>query len=261
MGAYKDLTNQKFGKLVCEKDVGRTKNGNVLWKCKCECGNYTVVNSSSLKTGNTKSCGCILNKRLENFGELQKKHGMSDTKIYKVWSSMKQRCLNENDKAYKNYGGRGITVCNEWHEFEPFYEWAVNNGYKEGLTLERVDNDGDYCPKNCTWITKSKQSSNTRNCIELTYKGKTKIMKEWAEELNIPYSVLQHRIYRGWDTEKALSTPIKPSNRRHCKLIEYKGEKKSIAEWARELGIKYGTLHSRLYAGWSIEDAFNKPLE
>lgn len=260
MGAYKDLTNQKFGKLVCKKDVGRTKNGNVLWKCKCECGNYTVVDSGSLKTGNTKSCGCMRNKRLENFGELQKKHGMYDTKIYKVWSAMKQRCLNKNDKAYKNYGERGISVCKEWLDFEPFYEWAVNNGYKKGLTLERIDNNGNYCPKNCTWIPKGKQSSNTRNCIELTYKGKTKIMKEWAEELDIPYHVLQHRIYRGWSTKRALSTSVKPKNRRHCKLIEYDGEKKNIAEWAREIGMNYKTLYNRLYKGWSVENAFNTPV-
>jgi hypothetical protein len=189
-----------------------------------------------------------------------KTHGMSNTKIYKVWSSMKSRCSNVNHSAYKNYGGRGISVCKRWLEFEGFYNWVKSSNYKDGLTLERLDVNGDYCPDNCIWITKSKQSSNTRDCIELTYRGKTMIMKEWAEELNIPYSVLQHRIYRGWNTEKALSTPIKSSNRRHCKLIEYKGEKKSIAEWSRELGINYKTLHNRIYTGWSVERALTEPV-
>ena len=261
MGKYKDLKGDKFGRLICLEDVGRNKNGNVLWKCECECGNYAVVDSSSLKTGNTKSCGCLQKEIQEDFIKSNQDHGMCNTKIYKVWSSMKQRCLNLNDKAYKNYGGRGITFCREWEDFEPFYEWAINNGYQEGLTLERIDNNGNYCSQNCMWITKSKQSSNTRNCVKLTYNGKTKIMTEWADELDIPYYLLQSRIKEGWSTKRALETPPIKEGRHHCRLIEYRGKKKSIAEWAQHLNINYGTLYNRLYNGWTVEKAFNVPVK
>ncbi|MCF8012566.1 MAG: hypothetical protein K9L56_14950 [Clostridiales bacterium] len=145
-----------YERLTIIKEL-KKKNYNRQFLCRCECGKETIVDSSKLLSGNTKSCGCL---KIEMVTKKNTNHGMTGTKIHSLWSSMKQRCMNENDKAYKNYGGRGIEVCEEWIDFETFYKWASNNGYEEGLMLERIDNDGDYCPDNCKWVSRKEQNNN-----------------------------------------------------------------------------------------------------
>lgn len=135
-------------------------------------------------------------------------HGMSRTKLYRVYRAMRNRCYRTKDKSYAIYGGRGITVCDEWlNSFQVFYDWSMANGYEEGLTLERKDTNKGYSPENCCWITKAEQARNRRSNHPLTYKGETKLLVDWAEEYNISFKTLSRRIRDGWDVERALTEP------------------------------------------------------
>lgn len=137
-------------------------------------------------------------------------HGLSRHQLYGVWSTMKARCANTKNKKYPRYGGRGITVCEEWQTFEPFYEWAMANGYRNNLTIDRIDNDGDYCPENCRWVTLQKQANNTSKTIKIEFNGETKTLSEWAEIIGVDRVCLWKRIYlRNWPIAKALTTPLK----------------------------------------------------
>ena len=138
-----------------------------------------------------------------------KKHGMTHEKIYYVWSGMKRRCYNPKTKDYERYGGRGICVCEEWRQdFVVFYNWAISNGYRDGLTIERNDVNGNYCPENCCWISKAEQSRNRRSSLYISYNGETRIFSEWADLYGINRTTLRHRIFDyGWSIEKALNTP------------------------------------------------------
>lgn len=137
-----------------------------------------------------------------------KKHGEATTHLYKLWNQMRMRCINEKLIEYKNYGGRGITVCDEWNDYQTFRDWAMNNGYEFGLTLDRINNDREYSPDNCRWATRSEQMCNTRRNRVITWNGETHIMKEWAELLNIPYDTLETRLRRGWSVERAFTQSV-----------------------------------------------------
>ncbi len=250
MPAPIDLTGQKFGKLTALYSVSNGKKR--MWYCKCDCGKFKEkpVSTYDLKAGKTRSCGCLK----KNFTTLT--HGKSNSKLYYIWAGMKQRCLNKNDVNYHNYGGRGITVCDDWLSFEPFYEWAIKNGYKEGLTLERIDVNGNYEPSNCTWIPKGKQTLNTRANIQITYKGETKTLGEWAHELKLNYDLVYFRIKKlNWSVESAFETPVWNS---YAKMITYNGKTQSVAKWARELGVTYQSLYKALSRGSSLKKYIEK---
>jgi hypothetical protein len=156
MRMARDFTGKKIGRLTAIKRVG-TQYGNALWECKCECGNIVMVNSSKLISGNTKSCGCLAK---ENKIKQFTKHGLCKTRLYRIWQDMKGRCYNKKLPCYKNYGGKNIFVCDEWlKDFYNFYNWAINNGYKENLTIDRINPNGNYNPLNCQWITRSANTS------------------------------------------------------------------------------------------------------
>lgn len=197
MGKYVDIKNQRFGKLIAIKDVGR-RRGRVLWLFNCDCGNQTFVTSNDVLTGNTKTCGC-------SHGE---KHGFcGKERLYSIWQDVKKRCLNKNHCRYKNYGGRGITVCNEWKKsYLAFRTWALNNGYKEELTIDRINNDGNYEPKNCRWATIIEQANNRSNNHLIKYKGKEKTIAQWARKLNMKYSTFAGRIRIGWKIQEIIKT-------------------------------------------------------
>lgn len=151
-----------------------------LWNCKCDCGKTFVVRAYNLKSGNTKSCGCL---QKEIARASHEKHNKTGTRLYYIWEHMKQRCTNPNDPAYNYYGGRGIKVCNEWtNDFQPFHDWAISNGYADNLTIDRIDVNGNYEPSNCRWITLKHQQRNKRNNTKVLFKGYCKTVVEWAEE-------------------------------------------------------------------------------
>lgn len=148
-----DLAGQKFNMLTVLKfhDV---RNGMSRWLCRCDCGNEVIVYGRNLKSGNTMSCGCYHKEHNHEFGY---KHGGLNTRLYNIWCDMKSRCLNPNERAYKWYGGKGISVCDEWKsDFAQFKNWALNNGYNDSLTIDRIDSNKNYCPNNCRWITYKK---------------------------------------------------------------------------------------------------------
>lgn len=198
-----DLIGQRFNNLIV---VSRepSLNGKSRWKCKCDCGNITIVSGYNLKNNSVKSCGCLLHLPHNT-------HHLSKTAICKTWYKMRQRCYNKNDKAYKDYGGRGITICDEWNDSpESFYKWSIENGYSDGLSIDRIDNNKGYEPSNCVWSTPKQQANNRRTCIIFFHNGKKQNLMQWCEELNLPYKVIHSRIYKsGWSFEKAITTPIK----------------------------------------------------
>lgn len=193
--------NMKFGRLTTLK-VAYNKNHNNYWECICDCGKTKIIRANSLTSGNTKSCGC-LNK------EIITKHDFCKERTYNIWKMMKERCYNKNSKSYHNYGGRGIGVCDSWKsDYSKFREWAMKNGYKHNLTLDRIDNNKEYCPENCRWATLKQQANNRTNNKLLEFNGEIRTMKEWCDLLNLNYRTVKSRLnISNWTVEKALTTP------------------------------------------------------
>lgn len=212
MGIIIDLTGKKFERLtvVSEGDYYISPKGAKVkrWICKCECGNTIQANTTQLRNGNVKSCGCYMREKAKKNHVV---HGMYGERLYNIYTSMIQRCENPNKADYHNYGGRGIKVCDEWkHDFQAFYDWALANGYKKGLTIDREDVDGNYEPSNCRWATMKEQNNNRRNNRLLTFNGETHTMAEWADITGIKYSVLACRILNHkWTVERALTQEVR----------------------------------------------------
>lgn len=197
---------QKYGRLTTIKDIGRDKFRNKIWLCLCECGKETVVTSTTLCRGKTRSCGCLKGDVLKERNSHG--HGASKTKLYYVWSSMKQRCENPNSKRYRDYGGRGIHLCDEWTDFAPFMKWAIEHGYKSGLEIDRIDNDKGYLPENCRFVTRRQNCQNKRDNVYITIHGSTKTISEWSDVSGIPGKVIQKRLKRNWEGCVAVFAPL-----------------------------------------------------
>jgi len=187
------------------------KGAHPTWRCRCDCGNEVDVVSCNLISGSTRSCGCYHRERAAEANTVHEMARRGEChSIYRVWVAMLQRCENPNDKRYKDYGGRGITVCPEWHDFVLFRDWALANGWEKGLSLDRIDNDGNYESSNCHWVTQKEQQRNRRNNHLITFDGKTQTMVEWAEEAGISYLTLCSRINRyHWPIERILTEPVR----------------------------------------------------
>ena len=207
-----DLTGQKFGRLtvIGKGDYYFSPKGRKVkrWRCECECGKMTQASTTQLSKGHCKSCGCFMKDKA---ARLHTTHGMFGKRIYHIYSGMTQRCENRSSDDYHNYGGRGITVCDEWkNSFESFCDWAMANGYAENLTIDRINVNGNYEPSNCRWVTSKKQNNNRRNNRLLTYNGETHTMAEWADITGIKYSVLACRILNHkWTAERALTQEVR----------------------------------------------------
>lgn len=205
---FKDITGKKFGRLTVLKNVGRSADRKALWEARCKCGNTITTLGKSLRLGHTQSCGCL---QVDRARQANTRHGFASKgkhhKLYHVWGAMKRRVLNKNNWAYKYYGGRGITICDEWTDFENFKEWAFKNGYAQGLTIDRVDNNKGYFPENCVWVEKAQQSRNRRNCVK--YLGET--ATEASKRLGGCRTLVAARIREyGWDIKRAFTTKAKP---------------------------------------------------
>ena len=203
---FVDLTGQRFGRLTVIKRV-ENDGEKVMWLCRCDCGNETTVFSGYLRNGDTKSCGCLSKDKLR---ERRFKHGESrKTRLYNIWIHIKHRTSGKaNEKRTKKwYTDKNIKMCEEWADFRNFRDWANANGYDDSLTIDRIDGNKGYSPENCRWVDWKTQTRNKSNNINITRNGETKCLKDWCTELGLNYRSIFQRIARGWDKEKALTTP------------------------------------------------------
>lgn len=211
-----DISGKEFGKLTAIEPIGKSKHNEIIWKCKCVCGKQAEATGINLRRGNTKSCGCLKNGLLSKYeikdisSENCENTVKENERLYRIWIGVKTRCYNTNSANYKYYGAKGIIVCNEWlHDFQAFYDWAIANGYKDGLTLDRKDNSKGYSPENCKWSTMKEQAQNTSQTIKISCNGETKTISEWSDITGIPKNVIKQRIKKGWDIKKALESPLR----------------------------------------------------
>lgn len=205
-----NISGKRFGRLVAIEYAGKLgKDSSHFWRCICDCGKEVVVKKASLMKGFTRSCGCLRSdvareKAIARAGKGAKKE---NKRLYTIWNSMKARCLNPNRKESKYYLLKGIRICEEWaNDFLAFRDWALKNGYDETLTLDRIDNDGDYKPENCRWTTWTSQNNNTSKNKFISIDGETLTVAEWTRKMNFSRGLISSRLKRGWTEERAVKT-------------------------------------------------------
>ena len=199
---FKDLTGMRFGRLMVVGLADRSNTGRIRWECKCDCGNVSKVLTHCLVSGRIVSCGCY---QREKVGDMSRTHGQYKTRLHRIWNNMLQRCGNPKNDSYSTYGAKGIAVCDEWKDFENFYEWAMSSGYADNLSIDRIDNSKGYSPDNCHWATPQEQTDNRQCSRYVSHNGKTQTIKAWAKETGIPYQTLLNRFDKGWSVEVALT--------------------------------------------------------
>lgn len=217
---FQNLVGEKFGRLTV---VSRAENRGkeTMWNCACLCGNTVRVWAGALKSGNTTSCGCVHSEQLAKRNKENAIHSGSNERLFGIWTGMKTRCYNSHICNYKDYGGRGITVCEDWrNDYAAFRDWAMANGYDENAlygecTIDRIDNDKGYSPDNCRWVSMKEQSVNKRTAVIVEIDGEIKPLKEWCSIFKISYSCVMHRIHNlNWSIEKAIKTPYLRNRKR-----------------------------------------------
>lgn len=198
MGKFNDLSGKKFGRLTALYRINNYHKKRVYWLCVCDCGNLKEVSSSDLTCNNTKSCGCLPKGII--------KHGLRYTRLYTIWCKIKNRCYDSSASNYPRYGGRGITICDEWlNDPTAFYTWSIDNGYQDTLSIDRIDNNKGYSPNNCRWTNATQQGRNKRNNKSFTINGETRCLSEWCEIYNLKYATVWNRVYNlHWSIEKSL---------------------------------------------------------
>jgi len=240
-----ELTGQVFGTIKVLSFAGKDKGKKNTWNCICiQCKKKYIKQSGELKRTNCKSCSA-------------KKHGYSMLSLYHVWASMKARCINKNSKDYNNYGGRGITIYNEWENFNSFKEWALLSGYKQGLEIDRIDVNGNYCPENCRWVSKRKQANNRRNNNYFEIDGETKTLFEWVRIYEINYSTVIKRLKSGLNIEDALKMEVDKTKQAKSKIkyFNINGISKSLYDWCEVYEISIKTIKKRMKKGMSLAEA------
>lgn len=203
MSKVTDLTGQRFGRLTVIERAGSNKQGRAMWLCRCDCGNTKIVIGHNLQSGSTRSCGCISKENPHHT-----LHGQTNTRLFRIWYSMKRRCLSPNSDRYPYYGGRGITICDEWLSFENFYKDAMALGYADDLTIDRIDVNDGYHFTNVRFVSMQIQQNNKRNNRFITYKGETKTIAEWERKMGFSKDRLWSRLSAGWSVEEALTIPV-----------------------------------------------------
>lgn len=201
---FVDITGQTFGRLQVIGYMGKARNNHSLWLCRCDCGNTAVVRGSCLRTGVTRSCGCLAK---EVASKTHRIHGRAKTRLYAAWKAMRQRCYDKDHPGYHNYGGRGIRVCERWQSFENFAE-DMGPSFRPGLSLDRIDVNGDYEPGNCRWATRQEQANNTRANRTVVIHGEILTIAQAARRIGIRPNVVHKRIHNGWSVYDALFTPL-----------------------------------------------------
>lgn len=249
MGKFIDLTGQKFGRLtVIERDTSRT--GRAYWICKCSCGTVKSICGKNLRNGTATSCGCY-NREVWT----TKKHGLSHTKVYYTWQGMRGRCFDMKDKRYKNYGGRGITVCDEWrNDFQTFYDYVskLEHFGEEGYTLDRINNDGNYEPGNVRWATIEEQANNKTDNHYVEVNGEQMTLAQIMRITGAALGTIQDRIRRGWTSEYLLQPPIS-KHERAPKFDVGGGRQLTVLEIAAETGLAFSSIYRRIQRGWTGE--------
>lgn len=205
-GELKDLVGMKYGRLTVLEFV--EKRGRFpYWLCKCDCGNTAIKPGYSMMQGYTKSCGCLAKENTVKMQKGRRLYNHSGEKIMSVWRTMVSRCECQNNPSYKRYGARGIYVCDDWKDPDKFAEWAYSNGYAEGYSIERIDNNGPYSPENCRFASPKEQANNRRTNVIVEHNGVKKTIAEWSEEAAVNASTLYYRYHHGWDFGLALIAP------------------------------------------------------
>lgn len=212
MPKYVEMIGKSFGRLTVISRAENDKNGTARWLCRCECGNEITTWGTCLRNGNTKSCGC-LNDEVRH--KSKKITARKNERLYTIWKNLRQRCTNPNSISYKNYGARGITVCEEWNDYIVFKKWAFSNGYNDSLSIDRKDVNGNYCPENCKWSDDEEQANNKRNNVKYFVNGEYLTLPQVAKKYNISFGALRTRLQNGWNIENAISIPV----RKHKKYI------------------------------------------
>jgi len=204
----KDITGKRYGRLTVIK-FHEKRNGLEYWLCKCDCGNKKIILKYHLgKVIN--SCGCLLR---QTAGDRVRTHGDTYTSLFHRWGRMKERCYNPKHRAYHRYGGRGIKICKEWLKYENFKKWALANGYSDELSIDRIDNDGNYEPSNCRWVTNDIQNRNKSTSVLITYNGETLSCAEWSRKLGKTNNIVTKRLAMGWSEKDAITVPIRRSRK------------------------------------------------
>ncbi|WP_303678263.1 hypothetical protein [Ralstonia mannitolilytica] len=226
MTARIDMEGKRFARLVVLRRGNSNAKGKAMWVCACDCGRLTEVLGTYLRTGVTKSCGCLRGEVGRATRELRTKHGFHGTPTYASWSAMNERCRNPKVKEYPRYGGRGIGICARWSDFANFL--ADMGERPTGMTLDRIDVNGDYEPGNCRWATDLEQARNRGTNVLLTYGGREQCITAWADELGMGVTTLRARLARGWDMEKIVQTPVMPYRPRSVQSVKLPQKQESI---------------------------------
>lgn len=201
------LSGERHGRLTIVSEKIGEKRRKFL--CLCDCGKEKVVRLHDLKKGAIRSCGCLLSETSRN--KAYRHGGCPDggnSRLYTIWNNMRMRCLNKNREDYKHYGERGITVCKEWLDFKEFQIWAIENGYQAHLTIERINNNGNYEPSNCRWATRKEQRNNASDNLLIEHEGQIKNLRQWTYRLGLKYTTLYQRIRHGWSIERAFNVEV-----------------------------------------------------
>ncbi|MDY6153313.1 MAG: hypothetical protein SPI06_07870 [Terrisporobacter sp.] len=204
----KSLEGKKFGRLTVIKQTNKRKNGNIVWQCECNCGSNVIVyaTTSSLNSGDKKSCGCL---GIEQVSNINKTHSLSGTRLYKIYNHIKSRCYNSKDKNFKYYGEKGVLLCDKWlNNFEEFYNWSMDNGYEDNLTIDRINVNGNYEPSNCRWVDMKTQANNRTSSIKLNILGNDISLAECCRKYGLSYNKYQKRRKNGHDIEKEINEII-----------------------------------------------------